>query len=247
MTIYSDYDPFAVVYNRHWGNEFTPRVFPILEHLVLRRLRAGARILDLCCGTGQLAGTLTGLGYRVTGLDGSSEMLRFARENAPGARFIQADARSFSLPQKCDAAVCVFDSLNHVLELEGLTDVFRCVYATLREGAPFFFDMNLEAGFSLTWNDNFGIVEDDLICVVRTTYDPDQKVARFNTTIMLLDEDWERKDVLLLQKCYSIADILSALAAAGFVGVECYAHSEHEGLTTLTEEADRGFFLCRRR
>ena len=82
MPIYSDYDPFAWVYNKYWGNEFTPRVFPILEQLVLRELPAGARVLDLCCGTGQLAGTLTALGYRVTGVDGSTEMLRFARENA---------------------------------------------------------------------------------------------------------------------------------------------------------------------
>ncbi len=35
-----------------------------LEQLVLRELPARARILDLCCGTGQFAGTLTGLGYQ---------------------------------------------------------------------------------------------------------------------------------------------------------------------------------------
>ena len=76
MNSYSDYDRFAWVYNKHWGNEFTPRVFPILENLVLRRTPAGGRILDLCCGTGQMAQTLTALGYRVTGIDGSAEMLR---------------------------------------------------------------------------------------------------------------------------------------------------------------------------
>lgn len=247
MTIYSDYDPFAWVYNKYWGNEFTPRVFPILEQLVLRQLPARARILDLCCGTGQMAGTLTALGYRVTGADGASEMLRFARENAPGAEFVHADARSFSLPDSYDAAICVFDSLNHVMRLEELTAVFRNVCAVLREGAPFFFDLNMEAGYGLTWNDNFGIVEEDHLCIIRTSYNAEEQVARFDTTIMLLEDGWERKDVTLLQRCYSAAEVLSALADAGFPEVESYAHDERQGLTELTEDADRAFFLCRKR
>jgi len=143
MTVYSDYDPFASIYNKYWGDDFTPRVFPILEQMVLRQLPTGARILDLCCGTGQLAGTLTALGYRVTGIDGSPEMLKFARGNAPDAEFINADARTFKLPQQYEAVFSVFDSLNHVMSLEELTDVFRNVYAVLREGGYFFFDMNM--------------------------------------------------------------------------------------------------------
>jgi len=246
MTIYSDYDLFAWVYDKHWGNDFTPRVFPILEQLVLRELPERASILDLCCGTGQLAGTLTGLGYRVTGLDGSSEMLRYARENAPGVEFVHADARSFVLADTYDAAVCVFDSLNHIMTAEELTAAFRNVCAVLREGGPFFFDLNMEAGYGLTWNDNFGIVEDDHLCIVRTSYDPDEKTARFDTTIMLLEDGWERKDITLLQKCHSLPEVVSALADAGFASVQSYAHDERQGLTDLTGDADRGFFLCRK-
>ena len=246
MTIYSDYDPFAWVYNKYWGDDFTPRVFPILEQLVLRQLPSGASILDLCCGTGQMARTLTALGYQVTGLDGSAEMLCFARENAPDAEFIHGDARFFELPESYDVVICVFDSLNHVMTLEELTDVFRNVHAVLREGGSFFFDMNMEAGFAMTWHDNFGIVEDDHICIVRTSYSPEERTARFDTTIMLLEDGWERRDVTLLQKCYSASEILTALAAADFTGVESYAHDERQGLIGLTGDADRGFFLCKK-
>jgi SAM-dependent methyltransferase len=246
MTIYSDYDPFARVYNQHWGNEFTPRVFPLIEQLVLCRLPAGARILDLCCGTGQMAQTLTALGYRVTGLDGSSEMLRFARENAPEAEFVHSDARSFELPETFDAVICVFDSLNHVMTLEELTAVFQNVYAVLKDGGPFFFDLNMEAGYGLTWNDNFGIVEDDLLCIVRTSYSPEERTARFDATVMLLENGWERTDFALLQKCYSVEEVLSALGTAGFGVIESYALDERRGLTGLTEDADRAYFLCRK-
>ena len=246
MTIYSDYDPFARVYNKHWGDDFTTRVFPILEQLVLRQLPAGASILDLCCGTGQMARTLTALGYRVTGLDGSAEMLRYARENAPDAEFIHADARSFEMPQTFDAVISLFDSLNHVMTMEELTAVFRNVHAVLRDNGQFFFDLNMEAGYGLTWNDSFSIVEDDQLCVVRTSYSPGEKTARFDATIMHLEDGWQRTDFALLQKCYPASDVIAALGTAGFGGVESYCLDHREGFIGLTEEADRAFFLCRK-
>ena len=55
---YSDYDAFAWTYNRHWGS-FATRMVPVLEELVLNALPSRARILDLCCGTGQLAHALS--------------------------------------------------------------------------------------------------------------------------------------------------------------------------------------------
>ncbi len=246
MTIYSEYDPFAWVYNKYWGDEFTPRVFPILENLVLRRLPVRASILDLCCGTGQLARTLTNLGYRVTGIDGSAEMLRFARENAPDAEFIVGDARSFEVASPFHAVVSVFDSLNHIMTGDELATVFGNVYAALREGGLFFFDLNLEAGYDLTWNDTFSIVEDDHICIVRTSYHPEERIARFDTTIMLLDGGWQRTDLALLQRCYDASEIRSALRAAGFTGVRAYANHARQGLGPLFEEAERAFFVCRK-
>jgi SAM-dependent methyltransferase len=244
--MFTDYDRFASVYNKYWGNEFTPRLFPILESLVLRQLPGEASILDLCCGTGQLARTLTGLGYRVTGIDGSDEMLRHARENAPRAEFFQADARDFSLPSTFDAVISVFDSLNHVMTLEELTAVFRNVHTALAPGGPFLFDLNMAAGFSIVWNDNFGIVEDDMVCVVRTSYDPDAKTARFDATIFNSPDGWQRVDLSLLQRCYEESEIRSALEAAGFGGITGHAHDERRGLVELDDSADRAFFLCHR-
>ena len=146
MDSYSDYDRFARVYNRHWGGEYARRVFPLLENLVLRHLPGKARILDLCCGTGQLARILTAFDYRVTGLDWSEGMLAFARENAPAGNFISADARAFKLPGVYHAVVSTFDSLNHIMTLEELTMVFHNVHAALRKGGRFFFDLNTEEG-----------------------------------------------------------------------------------------------------
>ena len=54
MGRFDAYDPIAAVYNRHWGY-FADRIYPVLHHLVLRDLPPGCDVLDLCCGTGQLA------------------------------------------------------------------------------------------------------------------------------------------------------------------------------------------------
>ncbi len=94
----SDYDGFAWFYDRHWGDEFSARVLPVVEKLLLSRLPPGGRILDLCCGMGRLAAALGKRGFSLTGVDASKGMLRFARGNAPSTNFFQADARSFHLP-----------------------------------------------------------------------------------------------------------------------------------------------------
>ncbi|MDR7586593.1 MAG: methyltransferase domain-containing protein, partial [Armatimonadota bacterium] len=80
---YAEYDAFAWMYNRYWGQDSVQRFLPVIEKLVLPHLGPHARILDLCCGTGQLAQALAQRGYQVTGIDGSEEMIRYARINAP--------------------------------------------------------------------------------------------------------------------------------------------------------------------
>ena len=56
------YDDFAWFYNRYWNEEFHGLAFPILERIWLPRVPLNGRILDVCCGTGYLAGLLFGAG-----------------------------------------------------------------------------------------------------------------------------------------------------------------------------------------
>ncbi|MFD9177837.1 class I SAM-dependent DNA methyltransferase [Streptomyces diastaticus] len=62
---------------------------------LLSELPAGARVLDVGCGTGlPTAGQLTDAGHRVTGVDLSAGMLELARTNVPGAEFFHRDLAS---------------------------------------------------------------------------------------------------------------------------------------------------------
>ncbi|MEE1820304.1 UPF0146 family protein [Streptomyces sp. SP18ES09] len=73
------------------------------------RLGAGARVLDVGCGTGRpVADLLARAGCEVTGIDVSAEMVALARAQVPGARFEQCDVRAFEAPEGGFDAVCAF-------------------------------------------------------------------------------------------------------------------------------------------
>jgi len=243
---YSDYDPFAWLYNKHWGNVFTTAALSAMDALLLPQLSPGARLLDLCCGTGQLAEVLSDRGYRVTGIDGSAQMLRYARKNAPEVEFILDDARSFRLRHRYDAVVCVFDSLNHVQSIDEMGRVFRCVHAALRRQGQFLFDLNLEAGYVTDWTGVHAIVEDDHVCVFRNSYEKMAHLATFEATLFRSGEGWRRSDFSLLQQCYAVSEVLGALEAEGFVDIRTCGYEFGAGLKELSPDSGRAFFVCRK-
>ena len=243
---YSEYDPFAWVYNEHWA-DISLQWYPLVEKLVLETIPGEGKILDLCCGTGNFARLLTEKGYRITGIDGSEKMLAFARENTPEAEFILGDARSFSMQPEFNAVISLFDSLNHIMTLNEMLMVFKNVFNSLLPGGIFFFDLNMEAAFADIWaNLDRCIVKDDYVCVTRSSYDSSLKTGSFDATVFKFIEDWQRTDITLLQKCYSEAEVRSALEAAGFVEIRTYAYDEQLDLAKLTREAERAFFSCRK-
>jgi ubiquinone/menaquinone biosynthesis C-methylase UbiE len=73
--------PFAQAYNQRWTG-FVTLVGPRLRTLYEQVCPQGEHsVLDVCCGTGQLALQFLQAGYVVTGLDNSEPMLAHARIN----------------------------------------------------------------------------------------------------------------------------------------------------------------------
>jgi SAM-dependent methyltransferase len=243
MERYSDYDALAWLYNKYWAQP-QQLLWSPLESLVLNDIPAAGHILDLCCGTGQLASDLVGRGFRVTGVDGSGEMLRFARENAPEAEFVLSDARSFDLPQIFHGAVSQFGSLNHVMELQELQSVFEQVHGSLLPHGRFLLDLNTEEGFLARWTgSSIGHAEDDHAFIAGGTYDQEHKIGRFSVTMFFLREgEWRRSDVVLTERVYSEGEVSRALEAAGFQSVDTFdARKDLE-----IDVTGRAFFLAKK-
>jgi SAM-dependent methyltransferase len=213
---FSDYDPFAWLYHQYWGREFHAEIFPVLHKLLLKRLRAKADILDLCCGDGRLAHQLVRNGYRVTGLDGSERMLAFAKRKTPQAEFLLADARAFRLPERFDAVISTFDSLNHVMQAEELKAVFANVFASLRPAGYFVFDLNREEAYKELWARTFGTVDQKAVSIARGSYNSAKRLATCDVTLFRKRNGWERSDFRLMQRCHPRSHVAKALRETGF-------------------------------
>ncbi len=219
----NEYDPFAAIYNRHWGADYRKEALPILERLLLSRLKSGQSVLDVCCGTGQITATVRDKGFEVVGIDASSEMLRYARENFPQGELHHADARDFDLNRKFHAAYSVFESLNHIPDIADLEKAFRQIRKHLRPKAPFLFDLNGEEAFDLYWNTTDAVVADDRVCVLRMEYDSETRQATCNATQFEGGPpNWTRTDFTLRQTCHELGDVDSALRDAGFKDVSLF-------------------------
>ncbi|MDR6225222.1 class I SAM-dependent methyltransferase [Desmospora profundinema] len=234
------YNPFADVYHRHWGN-FADQILPIIEASVLQRLPPGSPILDLCCGTGGLAKKLTEDGWDVTGVDGSASMLEIARREAPRARFQQADAQDFHY-ESCFAAVfSTYDSLNHILEWNGVRKTFSNVRRALTPGGWFFFDLNMRKGYQNRWKGQFHIVKDDHAVMVSSRYDDERRIAFMDFTLFTREQDhWHRSDFTLTQRCYEEEQVIGALREAGFSDIEVHDTSRFDW-----NQIGRSIFIAR--
>ncbi|REE78681.1 trans-aconitate methyltransferase [Paenibacillus taihuensis] len=93
----------------------------------------GETVLDLGCGTGDLADEISKAGADVIGMDLSASMIAAAKEKYPALRFRVGDATSFKLEEEVDA---VFSNaaLHWVKEPE---KVIACIWDALRQGGRF--------------------------------------------------------------------------------------------------------------
>jgi SAM-dependent methyltransferase len=113
---------------------------------VALELPAGARILDIACGSGWLSEYFARLGYDVTGIDISPELIAMSEERVRRVpygvdhetplrcRFLLHDVESAPLPEQFDAAVC-YDAMHH---FDDEPAAVRHMAAMLRPGGMLF-------------------------------------------------------------------------------------------------------------
>jgi demethylmenaquinone methyltransferase/2-methoxy-6-polyprenyl-1,4-benzoquinol methylase len=89
-------------------------------------VRPGTRVLDACCGTGDLAIAAQREGGRVTGVDFSKRMLERARRKAPEVEWVQGDVMALPFEDASFDAVTVGFGVRNVADLEeGLRELRR--------------------------------------------------------------------------------------------------------------------------
>lgn len=132
---------FCKVYNEFGWNYF-PRAFgeQLLEWLRRNNVNVETA-LDLGCGTGVLCETLYEQGIRADGMDLSESMIAIARESRPELHYDVANMITFRPEKTYDLVTCTGDALNHIIAPKDVERVFENVYAYLRSGGYFIFDI----------------------------------------------------------------------------------------------------------
>ena len=105
--------------DKRWRARTVARVTPIIS-------RENARVLDLCCGTGDVLLALENHGARILGSDFCHPMLLEARRKSPEAPLFEADA--LALPLKSDSLdliTCAFGFRNLANYEKGLQEILR--------------------------------------------------------------------------------------------------------------------------
>lgn len=106
-------------------------------------LAPGAKVLDLCCGSGRHARALHNAGFDVTGIDLSGTLLDIARREseADGPDYFRRDMRDTYPGAPYDCVTNFFTSFGYFDDEEDDIVVLRRVVEALRKpGGCFFFD-----------------------------------------------------------------------------------------------------------
>lgn len=118
-----------------------------IEAIVTLAAECGDPILELGCGTGRVLLPLVMAGHSITGVDISPALLARAAEKlrsqgAANARLVEADLRTFDLPEKSFAfAFCTSNTLMHFTGADDQIAVLRNAARHLRPGGRLLIDL----------------------------------------------------------------------------------------------------------
>ncbi len=223
-----------------------------LEYLELIFREIGYRpekILDLACGTGNMTLLLAKQGYQMIGIDGSHQMIDVAKEKTAKAGFnipfSQGDFRKFTVPEPQDLVICLYDSLNYLLEEKDLNQAFQQVHRALVPGGYFIFDMNTVKRLRTILDNRKIFEEEGYYCFWKDVLEPEVPYWKVYLTFFIETENDEmyREDEVHVERAYSLQVIEGLLGDAGFAIERKY---DSYSLFPGSEESERVYYVVRK-
>jgi len=235
-------DDLAWVHHVGYG-QLAERAAPgILALLRGAGLPRGALVLDVGCGSGQLAGALADAGYVVLGIDASPAMVELARGHAPSARF---EVRSLPTGKETGApgglpAVDAVVSTGHVLNyLDSPADIAAALSELARAVRPrgvLALDLMTERFARARERSTHARVADDWAIVTRDSRPGPRRLHRQITVFRRVGDGWRRSDEEHRNVTCEAAEALAILAASGISAEErasFFGEPTLEGLVAL--------------
>lgn len=196
-----------------------------LDHYRRLAAEAAGPVLDLACGDGRVSLALAAAGVPVTGLDLSEPMLAQARRQAAAqgltVDWVQADLRSFDLPQRFALALLPYNGLQQLHSAADLEAFFGCLRRHLSPGGRFAFDVHLPQPRILARDPDewFGVegspqAQGWQVQAERSAYDPLLQVLA--QTWRLAGPEGASRDLCLSLRQFYPQELRALLKAQGF-------------------------------
>ena len=144
------YDQCAHEYHQARQDQGQPEL-----SLLLERLNASERVLDIGCGSGVPVARTLASQFRVTGVDISYQMIARARANLPEVDLIQGDIMDIQFPTAHFGAVVSYYAIFH-LPREEHPDLFKRIHTWLKLGGFFLGTLANSNEDAYTEDDFFG-------------------------------------------------------------------------------------------
>jgi len=216
------YSDFSLVYDLLMDDVDYSRWADYIEALFDRYGVKPELILDLACGTGSLTLELAKRGYDMIGIDISSDMLSRAVEKTElsgvAPLWVCQDMRAFELYGSVDIILCTMDSLNYILDINDMRNVFKLAGNYLNPGGLFIFDLNTPYKFEHVFAGNlFYEVRDDITYLWQNRYNPENKICDFDLTFFVRETGdlYKRLEETQKQRAWSYEEIQSAVYGSG--------------------------------
>lgn len=128
-------------------------------------------VLDVGCGTGRHGAELVALGYRISGIDESEQMVGIARRRLPGSLLQVGRSDTFRLPETFDGVISLFHVMSYHTQEADAAAFMKNVFHHLKPGGVFIFDFwNAPAVLKDPPCSRRKESENSVLRVVRTSY-----------------------------------------------------------------------------
>ena len=223
------YTGFAEVYDEMMDNiPYLEWENFLIQLLFLNNVKPDAIITEIGCGTGTMTELLADEGFKMSGIDLSEDMLKFAREKCPDITFKQMDMRELVLDEPQDVIISIADSMNYLETVDDLSKTMKGVYNALVPGGVFIFDLKTEFFFKyVVRNRTFRGHGKGFSYVWKNYYDEDAKRHTYDVTIKLKRQNVVENEIHK-QHVFSAQDIKQAAIYGGFKSAKVYGNMTFE-------------------
>jgi len=193
------------------------------------KLRPGARVLDVPCGSGRHSLELASRGFKMTGVDISSEQIEEAVRQA-GARKLGVDwkrseMRDLAWEAEFDAAFCMGNSFGY-LDPAGNGEFLKAVSRSLKPGGRFVMDYGMAAESILpSLRDREWMKIEDILFLEENRYHPLESCVETTYTFVRGGKADVRTG---LQWVYTVRELRALLDRAGLPAEELHTSLEGE-------------------